>query len=72
MRAYYITQLNIELKNLKVKNMEGNFKRKQLIEEEQKMHEKYLELLDSMSDDELENVSYWDLIKKGITSGGTA
>ncbi len=52
--------------------MEGNFKRKQLIEEEQKMHEKYLELLDSMSDDELENVSYWDLIKKGITSGGTA
>lgn len=52
--------------------MEENLKRKQLIEEEQKMHEKYLELLDSMSDDELENVSYWDLIKKGITSGVTA
>jgi hypothetical protein len=53
--------------------MENNLKRKQLIEEEQKRHEKYLEMLDSMSDDELENVSYWDLVTKGIvTSGGTA
>ena len=53
--------------------MEENLKRKQLIEEEQQRHEKYLELLDSMSDDELENVSYWDLVTKGIlTSGGTA
>ena len=47
--------------------MEGISKRKELQDKEKERHEKYLKLLSSYSDEELENMSYFDLVQNGLT-----
>jgi beta-galactosidase beta subunit len=43
-----------------------NDKRKELQEKENERHQKYLDLLDSYLDEELDNMSYFDLVKNGL------
>ncbi len=40
--------------------------KEKLLKDEDMRHEKYLKLLDSFSDDELDNMSYWDLCSNGL------
>lgn len=47
--------------------MEEISKRKELQNKEKERHEKYLKLLSSYSDEELENMSYFDLVQNGLT-----
>ena len=47
--------------------MEEISKRKELQNKEKERHEKYLKLLSSYSDEELENMTYIDLIENGLT-----
>jgi hypothetical protein len=46
--------------------MEEISKRKELQNKEKERHEKYLKLLSSYSDEELENMTYIDLIENGL------
>ena len=41
--------------------------RKQLLKKENDRHQKYIDLLNSFSDEDLNNMSYWDLVEKGLT-----
>ena len=52
----------------KLKNdiMEGISKRKELQNKEKERHQKYLKLLSSYSDEELDNMTYIDLIENGL------
>ena len=47
--------------------MEEISKRKELQNKEKERHEKYLKLLNSYSDEELENMTYIDLVENGLT-----
>ena len=42
-------------------------RRKELLKKENDRHQKYIDLLNSFSDDDLDNMSYWDLVDNGLT-----
>jgi hypothetical protein len=44
-----------------------NEKRKELQEKENERHQKYLDLLNSYSDEELDNMTYIDLVENGLS-----
>ena len=48
-------------------NEEDIDRRTQLLMKENDRHQEYLNLLNSFSDEELNNMSYWDLVEKGLT-----
>ena len=51
----------------KLKMNDMNEKRKELQEKENERHQKYLDLLNSYSDEELDNMTYIDLVENGLS-----
>ena len=49
------------------KEVNNSSRREDFLKKENERHQKYIDLLNSYSDEELENMTYWDLVENGLT-----